>query len=200
MSIQTGDPIPNVRLFELDDQGAPRPVSAAERFSGKRIVLFAVPGAFTRTCSQVHLPSFVQHADTIKAKGIDEIVCVAVNDAMVLAAWGREHGATGKINMLSDGLGEFTRALGLEQELSDRGLGMRSNAMPCSSRMVRSQHSTSSPLARVRSAAGTQSFNAWPRSGSSIHSLGRMNAQVYVSSGDDRARASRVPGTVTDKG
>jgi glutaredoxin/glutathione-dependent peroxiredoxin len=126
MSIQTGDPIPNVRLFELDDQGAPRAVSAAERFAGKRIVLFAVPGAFTRTCSQVHLPSFVQHADAIKAKGIDEIVCVAVNDAMVLAAWGREHGATGKINMLSDGLGEFTRALGLEQDLSDRGLGMRS--------------------------------------------------------------------------
>jgi glutaredoxin/glutathione-dependent peroxiredoxin len=126
MSIQTGDPIPNVRLFELDDQGAPRAVSAAERFAGKRIILFAVPGAFTRTCSQVHLPSFVQHADAIKAKGIDEIVCVAVNDAMVLAAWGREHGATGKINMLSDGLGEFTRALGLEQDLSDRGLGMRS--------------------------------------------------------------------------
>jgi glutaredoxin/glutathione-dependent peroxiredoxin len=126
MSIQTGDPIPNVRLFELDDQGAPRAVSAAERFAGKRIILFAVPGAFTRTCSQVHLPSFVQHADAIKAKGIDEIVCVAVNDAMVLAAWGREHDSTGKINMLSDGLGEFTRALGLEQDLSDRGLGMRS--------------------------------------------------------------------------
>jgi glutaredoxin/glutathione-dependent peroxiredoxin len=126
MSIQTGDPIPNVRLFELDAQGAPRVVSAAERLAGKRIVLFAVPGAFTRTCSQVHLPSFVQHADAIKAKGIDEIVCVAVNDAMVLAAWGQEYGATGKINMLSDGLGEFTRALGLDQDLSDRGLGMRS--------------------------------------------------------------------------
>jgi peroxiredoxin len=96
MSIKTGDPIPNVRLFELDNQGAPRTVSAAERFAGKRIVLFAVPGAFTRTCSQVHLPSFVQNADAIKAKGIDEIVCVAVNDAMVLAAWGREHGLAGR--------------------------------------------------------------------------------------------------------
>jgi peroxiredoxin len=126
MSIQAGDPIPNVRLFELDGQGTPRPVSAAERFAGKRIVLFAVPGAFTHTCSQVHLPSFVQHADAIKAKGIDEIVCVAVNDTMVLAAWSREHGATGKINMLSDGLGEFTRALGLDQDLSEHGLGIHS--------------------------------------------------------------------------
>jgi peroxiredoxin len=126
MSIQKGDPIPDARIFELDEQGAPRAVSAAERFAGKRIVLFAVPGAFTRTCSQVHLPSFVQQADAIKAKGIDEIVCVAVNDAMVLAAWARENGATGKITMVSDGLCEFTRAVGLEQDLSERGLGMRS--------------------------------------------------------------------------
>jgi peroxiredoxin (alkyl hydroperoxide reductase subunit C) len=126
MSIQQGDPIPHVKLFELDDQGASRAISAAERFSGKRIVLFAVPGAFTRTCSQVHLPSFVQNADAIKAKGIDEIVCLAVNDCAVLAAWAREHGATGKISMVSDGLCEFTRAVGLEQDLSERGLGMRS--------------------------------------------------------------------------
>jgi glutaredoxin/glutathione-dependent peroxiredoxin len=126
MSIQTGDPIPNVRLFELDNQGASRAVSAAERFAGKRIVLFAVPGAFTRTCSQVHLPSFVQNADAIKAQGIDEIVCVAVNDTAVLAAWARENGAVGKISMVSDGLGEFTRALGLDQDLSERGLGIRS--------------------------------------------------------------------------
>jgi len=101
-------------------------LSASERFAGKRVVLFAVPGAFTRTCSEKHLPSFVQNAEAIKAKGIDEIVCVAVNDAMVLAAWGCEHGATEKIRMLSDGLCEFTRALGLEQDLSERGLGVRS--------------------------------------------------------------------------
>jgi peroxiredoxin len=126
MSIQKGDPIPNAKVFELDAQGAPRAVLAAERFAGKRVVLFAVPGAFTRTCSQVHLPSFVQNADAIKAKGIDEIVCMAVNDVMVLAAWARENGASGKINMVSDGLCEFTRALGLEQDLSERGFGMRS--------------------------------------------------------------------------
>jgi peroxiredoxin len=126
MSIQKGDSIPNVTLFELDDNGAPRAVSAAERFAGKRVVLFAVPGAYTRTCSEKHLPSFIQHAEAIKARGIDEIVCVAVNDAMVMTAWGREHGATGKISMLSDGICEFTRALGLDQDLSARGLGLRS--------------------------------------------------------------------------
>jgi peroxiredoxin len=126
MSIQKGDSIPEAKLFELDEQGAPRAVSAAERFAGKRVVLFAVPGAYTRTCSEKHLPSFVQHAEAIKARGIDEIVCVAVNDAMVLAAWSRDHGAAGKISMLSDGLGDFTRAIGLEQDLSARGLGLRS--------------------------------------------------------------------------
>jgi glutaredoxin/glutathione-dependent peroxiredoxin len=126
MSIQPGDPIPPAKVFELDDQGAARAMPAAERFAGKRIVLFAVPGAFTRTCSQVHLPSFVQNAEAIKAKGVDEIVCLAVNDTAVLTAWAREHGATGKISMVSDGLGEFTRAIGLDQDLSERGLGLRS--------------------------------------------------------------------------
>jgi glutaredoxin/glutathione-dependent peroxiredoxin len=126
MSIQQGDPIPPAKVFEIDYHGGPHAVSAAERFAGKRVVLFAVPGAFTRTSSQVHLPSFVQNAEAIKAKGIDEIVCLAVNDAAMLTAWAREHGATGKISMVSDGLGEFTRAIGLDQDLSERGLGLRS--------------------------------------------------------------------------
>ena len=126
MSAQKGDPIPNATLFDIDEHGTPRPLSASERLAGKRIVLFAVPGAFTRTCSEKHLPSFVHHADAMKAHGVDEIVCVAVNDPMVLAAWAREHGATGKISMLSDGLCEFTRAMGMEQDLSSRGYGVRS--------------------------------------------------------------------------
>jgi peroxiredoxin len=126
MSIQQGDPIPPAKVFEIDDHGGPHAVSAAERFAGKHVVLFAVPGAFTRTCSQVHLPSFVQNAEAIKAKGIDEIVCLAVNNAAVLTAWAREHGATGKISMVSDGIGEFTRAIGLDQDLSERGLSLRS--------------------------------------------------------------------------
>jgi peroxiredoxin len=126
MSIQKGEAIPEARVFELDAQGTAHAVSAAQRFAGKRIVLFAVPGAFTRTCSQVHLPSFVQQADALKAKGVDEIVCLAVNDVNVLAAWAREYGATGKISMVSDGLAEFSRAIGLDQDLSERGLGIRS--------------------------------------------------------------------------
>lgn len=126
MSIQQGEAIPAATLFDLDDNGAPRALSAAERLAGKRIVLFAVPGAFTRTCSEKHLPSFVDNAEAIKAKGVDEIICIAVNDVMVLAAWARDYGAVGKISMLSDGLGEFTKAIGLAQDLSSRGYGMRS--------------------------------------------------------------------------
>jgi len=126
MPIKSGDPIPHVNLFELGEDGAPRAVPADEAFSGKRVLLFAVPGAFTRTCSAKHLPGFVRHAEKIRARGIDEIACVSVNDAMVLAAWGREHDAGGKVRMFSDGLGEFTRALGLEQDMSAKGYGVRS--------------------------------------------------------------------------
>lgn len=126
MAIRIGDPIPHVDLFELGEDGAPRPTPADQTFGGKRVLLFAVPGAFTRTCSAKHLPGFVAYADEIRSRGIDEIACVSVNDAMVLAAWGREHGAGGKVRMLSDGLGEFTRALGLEQDMSAKGYGVRS--------------------------------------------------------------------------
>ncbi len=126
MSIKNGDPIPHVNIFELGQDGAPRTVFADDCFQDKRVFLFAVPGAYTRTCSAKHLPGFVRHADAIRAHGIDEIACVSVNDAMVMAAWGREHGATGKVRMLSDGLGEFTRALGLEQDMRSKGYGVRS--------------------------------------------------------------------------
>lgn len=126
MPIKIGDSIPRVDLFELGEDGAPRTMPADEILGGKRVVLFAVPGAFTRTCSARHLPGFVRHAEEIRARGIDEIACVSVNDAMVMAAWGREHGAGGKVRMLSDGLGEFTRALGLEQDMSTKGYGVRS--------------------------------------------------------------------------
>lgn len=126
MPVSIGDPIPRVSLFQLGEDGAPRATRADEIFIGKRVLLFAVPGAFTRTCSAKHLPGFVEHADKILAQGIDEIACVSVNDPMVMAAWGREHGADGKIRMLSDGLGEFTRALGLEQDMSAKGYGVRS--------------------------------------------------------------------------
>jgi peroxiredoxin len=126
MSINNGDRVPNVNLYELGEDGAPHAVLSKDCFRGKRVLLFAVPGAYTRTCSAKHLPGFVRHADAIRALGVDEIVCVSVNDAMVMAAWGREHGADAKVRMLSDGLGEFTRALGLEQDMSSKGYGVRS--------------------------------------------------------------------------
>ena len=103
----------------------PEPVSSDLLFNSKRVALFGVPGAFTRTCSAKHLPGFVTHADAIKAKGIDEVICLAVNDAAVLAAWSREHGADGKVAMIGDGCLNFTRAAGLEVDLSAKGYGPR---------------------------------------------------------------------------
>jgi len=125
MTINVGDRIPSVTLKQLTPEGV-KEVAADEIFRGKRIVLIAVPGAFTPACSQRHLPGYVERAADIKAKGIDEIACVAVNDAFVMGAWGREQKAEGKVRMLADGSGDFTRALGLELDLSKGGLGIRS--------------------------------------------------------------------------
>src|SRR5207244_10908210 len=97
-----------------------------EVFKGKVVVLVAVPGAFTTTCAMKHLPGFVAEAGKIRAKGVDDIVCVAVNDAFVMDAWGKSSGATGKVRMLADGNGEFTRAVGLELDASGFGMGKRS--------------------------------------------------------------------------
>jgi peroxiredoxin len=126
MPIKVGDPVPNVPLFDLDESGGPQAIPAHDRFRGKRVVLFAVPGAFTRTCSAKHLPGFVRHADAIRAKGVDEIVCISVNDAAVMNAWGLAHGAPGKVTMLSDGIAEFAKALDLTVDMSGRGYGVRS--------------------------------------------------------------------------
>ncbi len=108
----------------MGDDG-PEAVSSETLFRGRRVALFGVPGAFTRTCSAKHLPGFVMHADAIKAKGIDEVMCLAVNDAAVLAAWSREHGADVKVTMIGDGCLNFTRAAGLEVDLSAKGYGPR---------------------------------------------------------------------------
>lgn len=124
MTIQVGDRIPDVELFRAGDDG-PETVSSNTLFAGRRVALFGVPGAFTRTCSARHLPGFVGNAEAIKAKGIDEIMCLAVNDTAVLAAWSREHGADGKITMIGDGCLNFTRAAGLEVDMSARGYGPR---------------------------------------------------------------------------
>jgi peroxiredoxin len=125
MTINVGDRLPSVTLKQLTSEGV-KEFTTDEIFRGKRIVLIAVPGAFTPACSQRHLPGYVDKAADIKAKGIDEIACVAVNDAFVMGAWGRDQKAEGKVRMLADGSGDFARALGLELDLSKGGLGIRS--------------------------------------------------------------------------
>jgi peroxiredoxin len=125
MAIQTGDRIPDATLTVAGSEG-PRPVSTQELFGGKRTALFAVPGAFTPTCSAKHLPGFKQRAAELKAKGVDQIACVSVNDAFVMAAWARDQGITDEVVMLADGSGDFTRALGLDADFSRFGMGSRS--------------------------------------------------------------------------
>jgi len=125
MSISVGDKLPAVTLYRMGSEG-PEAVESSEIFNGKKVVLFAVPGAFTPTCSEAHLPSFVARASDIKAKGVDSIVCIAVNDPFVMGAWGDQH-KVGDIMMLSDGNGELTKALGVDLDLSARGLGLRSD-------------------------------------------------------------------------
>jgi glutaredoxin/glutathione-dependent peroxiredoxin len=124
MAIQVGDKVPSVTLKHLTDNGM-QEISTDEVFKGKKVVLFAVPGAFTPTCSVKHLPGFVQQTDAFKAKGYD-VVCLAVNDPFVMQAWGRANNVNGKVFMLPDGNAAFTKALGLEMDGSAFGLGTRS--------------------------------------------------------------------------
>ncbi len=125
MTIKVGDAIPSMKLMMATPDG-PKETSTDEVFKGKKVVLFAVPGAFTPTCSNRHMPGFVENADAIRAKGVDTIACIAVNDVFVMGAWGKHSGAEGKVTMLADGSGAFAKAIGLELDLIGRGLGMRS--------------------------------------------------------------------------
>lgn len=125
MAVNVGDSIPDVTLAVMGDSG-PEQVSTGDLFGGKKVVAFAVPGAFTPTCSARHLPGFVDNADAIRAKGVDSIVCLSVNDAFVMGAWGKDRNVGDKVVMVADGSGALTRALGLELDLTDRGLGVRS--------------------------------------------------------------------------
>ncbi len=124
MSIQVGDRVPAAVLTKMTPAG-PAPVDTADFFAGRTVALFAVPGAFTPTCSAKHLPGFIERADEIRAKGVDEIACLAVNDAFVMGAWGQSAGADGKVTMLADGNGDFTKALGLTMDGSKYGMGLR---------------------------------------------------------------------------
>ena len=120
MTIKTGETIPAMKVMQGTSDG-PKELDTAEFFKGRTVVLFGVPGAFTPTCSAKHLPGFVEHAAALKAKGVDEIVCMAVNDAFVMAAWGKDQGADGKVRMLADPNAELTKAMGLEVELAKLG-------------------------------------------------------------------------------
>ncbi|WP_423602328.1 peroxiredoxin [Sphingomonas sp. MS122] len=123
MTIQIGDRVPSATFVKPTENG-PEQVSSDEFFAGRKVALFSVPGAFTPTCSARHLPGYVEKADELKAKGVDEIACTAVNDAFVMGAWGKSADA-GDVTMLADGNGEFAKAVGLEMDGSKFGLGTR---------------------------------------------------------------------------
>lgn len=124
MSIQIGDKLPNIELKVMGEAG-PESITIEQLCAGKKVVIFAVPGAFTPGCSKTHLPGFVVLADQIKAKGVDSIVCLSVNDAFVMDAWGKAQNAE-EIIMLADGIAEFTQAIGLEKDLTGVQFGIRS--------------------------------------------------------------------------
>lgn len=128
--IKIGDRLPASTLSETTEFGeacplSPKPVPVADATKGKRIVIFGLPGAYTPTCSAQHVPGYLTHLDTLKQKGIDEVWCVSVNDAFVMAAWGRDEKGIGKIRFLGDGSGDFATALGLDVDLSGFGMGKR---------------------------------------------------------------------------
>lgn len=125
MTIKVGDKIPEATLSTMGEKG-PMPMTTGDIFKGKTVAVFALPGAFTPTCSAKHLPGFVEHADEIKAKGVDSIVCISVNDAFVMGAWGKDQNVGTKVLMLADGNGDLTKKLGLELDGSKFGMGTRS--------------------------------------------------------------------------
>src|SRR5262245_41372836 len=125
MTIKVGDKVP-AGSFGIMSTSGPGSMTTDELFKGKRVVLFSVPGAFTPTCSKTHLPSFVQNAAALKAKGVDTVACMAVNDVFVMDAWGKGSGADGKVLMLADGNATYTKALGLELDAAGFGMGIRS--------------------------------------------------------------------------
>lgn len=132
MTIQIGEKLPDATLYEFihkESEGCslgPNAFKVADLVANKKIAILALPGAYTPTCSAKHLPGFVQHAAEFKAKGVDEIWCISVNDAFVMGAWGQSQGADGIVRMMADGSAEFTKKIGMELDLTARGLGLRS--------------------------------------------------------------------------
>jgi peroxiredoxin len=129
--VKIGDSLPEATLYETTEFGpacplSPKPVNTAAAAGGKRVVIFGLPGAYTPTCSAKHLPGYVDKLDALRSRGVDEVWCVSVNDGYVMAAWGQEQGAIGKVRMLGDGNAELARKLGLEDDKSKSGMGVRS--------------------------------------------------------------------------
>ena len=133
MTIQVGQALPNVTLYEFIEEETPgcavgpNAFQVADMVKGKTIVIFGLPGAYTPTCSATHVPGYVQHNAALKTKGVDEVWCVSVNDAFVMGSWGRELGTKGKVRMFGDGNAEFSQAVDLTLDLTGRGMGIRSN-------------------------------------------------------------------------
>src|SRR5580658_3681097 len=125
MTIKVGDKVPSATFMEMKG-GSPHPVKTDDLFNGKKVVLFALPGAFTPTCSAKHVPGFVNNFDALKAKGVELIACLSVNDAFVMGAWGKDQKAEDKVLMLADGNADFTKAVGLDADFSGYGMGTRS--------------------------------------------------------------------------
>ncbi|WP_042302554.1 peroxiredoxin [Paraburkholderia kururiensis] len=146
--IKVGERLPDATLFEFVEDAregctiGPNSFDVREATRAKRVVIFGLPGAFTPTCSAKHVPGYVEKADALRAAGIDEIWCVSVNDAFVMGAWGRDQHTAGKVRMIADGSAVFTRALGLDQDLSARGMGIRSQryAMVVDDGVVKTLH------------------------------------------------------------
>ncbi len=132
MTIKVGDRLPDATLtefIEVEGNGCalgPNAFKVADLVKGKKIAIFALPGAFTPTCSAKHVPGYVAQFDALRAKGVDEVWCISVNDAFVMGAWGRDQGSGGKVRMMADGSAEFTKKVGLELDLTARGMGLRS--------------------------------------------------------------------------
>jgi peroxiredoxin len=125
MTVKVGDKVPSAKMKQMTAEG-PKDISSDELFAGKKVAVFALPGAFTPTCSAKHLPGFIEKAAELKSKGIQAIACVSVNDAFVMDAWGKSQGCGDKVMMIADGNGDFTKAMGLELDGTANGLGKRS--------------------------------------------------------------------------
>ncbi|MEX3839083.1 peroxiredoxin [Paraburkholderia sp. BR10882] len=146
--IKQGETLPEATLFEFVEDAregctlGPNSFDVQKEAAGKRVVIFGLPGAFTPTCSAKHVPGYVEHFDALRAAGVDEVWCVSVNDAFVMGAWGRDQRTSGKVRMMADGSAALTRALGLEQDLSARGMGIRSQryAMVVDDGVVKTLH------------------------------------------------------------